>query len=74
MILVTKTRRNTSDAMLWHQQLGHLNQQDLPSLVIMGELEFCEMSTASKMHEVAVPKKTDSRASAVGQRDFGDIQ
>ena len=26
------------------------------------------------MHEVAVPKKTDSRASAVGQRVFSDIQ
>ena len=26
--LVTKTRRDTSDAMFWHQRLGHLNQQD----------------------------------------------
>ena len=33
MTLVTKTRRDTSDAMLWHRQLGHLNQQGLSSLV-----------------------------------------
>ena len=32
------------------------------------------MCTASKMHEVAVPKKTESRASAVRQRVFSDIQ
>ena len=31
--LVTKTRRDTSDAMLWHRQLGHLNQQNFSSLV-----------------------------------------
>ena len=70
MTLVTKTRLGTSDAMLWHQRLGLLNQQDLSSIVIVGELEFCELCTASKMHEVALPKKTDSR----GQRVFGDIQ
>ena len=40
----------------------------------MGELEFCEVCTASKMLEVALPKKTDSRASVVEQRVFGDIQ
>ena len=74
MTLVTKTRRDTSDAMLWHQRLGHLNQQDLSSLVNVAELEFCEACTACKMHEAAVPKKTDSRASAVGQRVFSDIQ
>ena len=69
IILVTKIRRDTSDAMLWH-----LNQYDLLSLVHVGELEFCEVCTASKMHEVIVPKKTDIRASAVGQRVFSDIQ
>ena len=74
MTLVTKTRRDTSDAMLWHRRLGHLNRQDLSSLVNVGELEFCEVCTASKMLEVAVPKKTGSRASAVGQRVFSDIQ
>ncbi|XP_063720043.1 uncharacterized protein LOC134846590 [Symsagittifera roscoffensis] len=73
MTLVTKTRRDTSDAMLWHRRQGHLNQQDLSSLVNVGELEFCGVCTASKMHEVAVPKKTDSRASALGQRGFSDI-
>ena len=40
----------------------------------MGELEFFEVCRASKMHQVAAPKKTDSRASAVGQRVFSDIQ
>ena len=74
MTLVTKTRRDTSDAMLWHRRLGHLNQQDISSLVNVGELKFCEVCTASKMHEVTVPKKTDSRALAVGQRVFSDIQ
>ena len=68
--LVTKTRLDTSDAMLWHRRLGLLNQQDLSSIFIVGELEFCELCTASKMHEVALPKKTDSR----GQRVFSDIQ
>ena len=74
MILVTKTRRDTSGAMLWHRRLGHLHQQDLSSLVNVGQLETYEVCTACKMHEVAVPKKTDSRASAVGQRVFSDIQ
>ena len=74
MTLETKTRRDTSDAMLWYRQRGHLNQKDLSSLVNVGDLEFCEVCTASKMHEVAVPKKTDSRASAVGQRVYSDIQ
>ena len=74
MTLVTKTRRDTSDAMLWHRRLGHLNRQDLSSLVNVGELEFYEVCTASKMLEVAVPKKIGSRASAVGQRVFSDIQ
>ena len=32
------------------------------------------MCTVSKMHEIAVPKKTDSRASAVGQRVSSDLQ
>ena len=41
MTLVTKTRRDNSDAMLWHRRLGQLNQQDLSSLVNVGELEFC---------------------------------
>ena len=40
----------------------------------MGKLEFCEVCTAFKMHEVAVLKKTDSRASAVGKQVFSDIQ
>ena len=40
----------------------------------MGELEFCELCTASKMNEVTVPKKTDSRAQAAGQSVFSDIQ
>ena len=53
--------------MLWHRRLGYLNQQDLSSLVNVGELEF-------KMHEKAAPKKTDSRASAVGQRVFNENQ
>ena len=83
MILLTKTRRDTSDAMLWLTltsriwctlRLVHRNQQDLSSLVNLGELEFCKVCAASKMHEVAVLKKTDSRASAVGQRVFNDIQ
>ena len=71
MTLMTKTRRDTSDAMLWHRRLGH---RRLSSLVNVGELEFCEVCTASKMHEVAVSKKIDNRASAVGQRVFSDIQ
>ena len=70
MTLVTKTRRDNRDAMLWHRGLRYLNQHDLSSLVNVGELEFCEVCTASKMHEVAVPKKTESRASAVRQRVF----
>ena len=74
MNLVTKTRWDTSDAMLWHQRLGLLNQLDLSSLVNVGELKFCEVCTTSKMREVAVPKNTDSRASAVGQLCFSDIQ
>ena len=74
MTLVTKTRSDTSDAMLSHRWLGHLNQQDLSSLVNVGELELCEVCTASEMQKVAVPKKTDSRASAVGQRVFSDFQ
>ena len=32
------------------------------------------MRTASKIHEVSMPNKTDSRASALGQRVFSDIQ
>ena len=68
MTLMTKTKRDTNDAMLWHRRLRHLNQQDLSLLVNVGELQFCEVCTASKMHEVAVPKKTDTRASAVEQR------
>ena len=36
--------------------------------------EFCEVCTASKMHEVAMPKKTESRASAVWQRVFNGIE
>ena len=52
----------------------HLEQQDLSSLVNVGELAFCEVCTTSKMHELAVPTKTESRASAVRQRVFGAIQ
>ena len=74
MFLLTETRIGTSDATLRHRQLGHLNQQDLASLVNVGELEFSKMCTASKMQEVAVPKKTDSRASAVVPRVFSYIQ
>ena len=74
MTLVMKTRRNTSNARLWHRRQGHLNQQDLSSLVNVGELEFCKVCTASKLHKVAMLQKTDSRASVVGQRVFSDIQ
>ena len=74
MTLVTRTSGDTSDAMLWHPRLRHLNHQDLSSLVNVGELEFCEVCTSSKMHKVAVPKKTDSRASAVGQWVFIEVQ
>ena len=48
MALVTKTRRDTNDAMLWPQRLGNLNQQNLSSLVSVGELEFFEVCAASK--------------------------
>ena len=34
MTLVKKTRRDTSDAMLWHRRLRQLSQQDLSSLVL----------------------------------------
>ena len=43
MFLVTKTRGDTSDAMLWHRRLEHFNQQDLSSLVNVGQLELCEV-------------------------------
>ena len=74
MTLVTKTRRDTSVAMLWHRRLGHLNKNDLSSLVNVGELEFFEACTASKMHDIEVPKKTDSRASVVGLRSSVSIR
>ena len=48
--------------MLWQRRMGHLNQQNLTSLANVRELELCEVCTASNMHEVAVNKKTDSRA------------
>ena len=74
MTLATKAKMETSSAMLWHRRLGHLNKHDLISVVDVGELGFCEVCTASKMHEVAMPKKTENRATAVGQRVFSDIQ
>ena len=43
MFLVTKTRGDTSDARLWRRRLEHFNQQDLSSLVNVGQLEFCEV-------------------------------
>ena len=46
----------------------HLNQHDFSSLTSVGELEF-----RKKYTEIAVPKKTDSRASTVGQMVFNDI-
>ena len=40
----------------------------------MGNLELCELCTASKMHEIAVPMKTEIAEPAVGQQVFRDIQ
>ena len=48
--------------------LGHFDQQGLASLANVGEPEFCEISIASKKHEVAVPTKTDNRAEALAAR------
>ena len=58
MTLMTEIKKDISGSMLWYRRLGQLNQQDISSLVNMGTLKFCEVCTASKMHEVAVPKMT----------------
>ena len=68
MTLVTKTKRESSDALYWKRQIWHFNQQDGSSLVDVRELEFCEASTVSKMHEIAVQKNTNNRESAVVQQ------
>ena len=74
MIPVKETKSVTIDAMLRHLQLGLLNQQDFSSMVSMGGLEFYKVCTASKINEVAVTKKTDSKAWATGRQIFSDNQ
>ena len=74
MTLATKAKMETSSAMLWHRRLGHLNKHDLISVVDVGELGFCEVCTASKMHEVAMPKKTENRAASVGVTEDDPVE
>ena len=45
MTLATKTKRDTSNAMVGYRQLGYFNNQYISSLVIMRELEFCDLRT-----------------------------
>ena len=73
----SKLCEGARNATLWHRRMGHLNLNDLKKVHsgINGEqYEVCEVCSMSKLHELPVPRQTQTRAKLKGEQVFSDIQ
>ena len=60
--------KETRDATLWHRRMGHLNFNDVKKVysdLNGGQREVCEVCSMSKLHELPVPKQTQTRSKQV---------
>ena len=69
--------KEARDATLWHRWIGHLNFNELKKVhsdLNGGQSEVCEVCSMSKLHELPVPKQTQTRNKHKGEWFFSDIQ
>ena len=64
-------------ATLWHRRMGHLNFNDVKKVhsdLNGGQSGVSEVCSMSKLHELPVPKQTQTRSEHEGKRVFSDIE
>ena len=69
--------KETRDATLRHRRMGHISFNDVKKVhpdLNRGQSEVCEVCLMSKLHELPVPKQTQTRSKHKGERVFSDIQ
>ena len=69
--------KEARDATFWHRRMGHFNFNDVKKVhsdLNGDQIGMCEVSSMSRLHELPIPKQTQTRSKHKCELVFSEIQ